>query len=111
MAKTFSLNLTGAQEIPPNASAATGGTVPPNAPAAPGGTATITWDAATSILTYDIIVRGLSIGQVTGMQFHSGAAGATGPIAFGQLSPARISTSRRPYPYPTVPGKLRANGG
>jgi serralysin len=83
MANTFSVTLTGAQETPPNASAANG-------------TGTITWNAAANALTYDFIVKGLNFGQVTGMQFHSGAAGMTGPLAFGPLNPPLASGQLNP---------------
>jgi serralysin len=76
MATTFSVTLAGAQETPPNASAANG-------------TGTVTWDAAADTLTYDFTIKGLSFGQVTGMHFHSGAAGMAGAVAFGQLNPAQ----------------------
>ncbi|MFL5288606.1 MAG: CHRD domain-containing protein [Rhodopila sp.] len=83
MAHTFSVNLAGTQETPPNASAATG-------------TGMLTWDATANTLTYEFTVKGLFYGQVTGMQFHSSAAetvGAVaylpGAVAFGQLNPAQ----------------------
>jgi len=51
------------------------------------GFGTLTWDAAANTLSYDFTVKGLNFNQVTGMQFYSGAAGMTGPLAFGQLNP------------------------
>jgi len=83
MAHTFSVNLAGTQETPPNASAATG-------------TGMLTWDATANTLTYEFTVKGLFYGQVTGMQFHSSTAGTVGAVAyppdavaFGQLNPAQ----------------------
>jgi len=76
MATTFSVTLTGAHETPPNSSGATG-------------TGTATWNPAANTLTYDFTIKSLSFGQVTGMHFHSGAAGMAGAVAFGQVSPAQ----------------------
>jgi serralysin len=83
MATTFSVAPTGAQETPPNQSAASG-------------KGTLTWNATADTLTYDITIQGLNFGQVTGMQFHTDAPGTVGAVAymagavaFGQLNPAQ----------------------
>ena len=90
MAQTFTVDLTGTQETPPNASAASGA-------------GTVVWDADTTTATYEFVVNGLDFGpalglapqtettadDVTAMHFHSGDRDMAGPIVFGQLNPAQ----------------------
>ena len=88
--KSFSVTLTGSQEVPPNASAASG-------------TGIVVWDTATDTATYAFTVKGLDFGprfglppqtattvdDVTAMHFHFGGRGMAGPVVFGQLGPAQ----------------------
>ena len=74
MAQIFTVALTGRQEVPPNASTASG-------------TGTVFWDTATDTLAYAFTFRGLDLGparglppqtattadDVTAMHFHNGA--------------------------------------
>ena len=90
MAQTFTVDLTGTQETPPNASAASGA-------------GTVVWDADTTTATYEFVVNGLDFGpafglapqtettadDVTAMHFHNAARGEAGPVVFGQLGPAQ----------------------
>src|SRR3954467_6748025 len=54
MATIFTVDLTGMQEVPPNASAASG-------------TGTVVWDAATTTATYEFVVNGLDFGPALGL--------------------------------------------
>jgi serralysin len=90
MPMNFSVTLTGPQEVPPNASAASGVGI-------------VVWDAATETAAYAFTVRGLDLGpllgqppqtattadDVTAMHFHNGARGEAGPVVFGQIGPAQ----------------------
>src|SRR3954452_10278808 len=90
MAQLFTVDLTGTQEVPPNASAASG-------------TGTVVWDPATTTATYEFVVNGLDFGpalglvpqtettadDVTAMHFHNAVPGVAGPVVFGQLGPAQ----------------------
>ena len=87
---TFTVELTGTQETPPNASAASGAGV-------------VVWDSDTSTAAYEFIVSGLDFGpalglapmtaitddDVTAMHFHNGDRGVAAPVVFGQLNPAQ----------------------
>jgi serralysin len=90
MAQIFTVALTGSQEVPPNASAASG-------------IGAVVWDTATDTATYAFTFRGLDLGpalgrppqtattadDVTAMHFHNGARGANAPVVFGQIGPAQ----------------------
>ena len=90
MAQIFTVTLTGSQEVPPNASTASG-------------IGTVVWDTATDTATYAFTFRGLDSGpalgrppqtattadDVTAMHFHNGARGVNAPVAFGQIGPAQ----------------------
>ena len=90
MATNFTVDLTGMQEVPPNASTASGA-------------GTVVWDPATTTATYEFVVNGLDFGpalglapqtettadDVTAMHFHNAAPGVAGPVVFGQLGPAQ----------------------
>ena len=76
-AQSFHANLTGSQEVPPNASAATG-------------SASFTYDSGTQMLAYTLVFAGLS-GPQTGAHIHGPAspgfnAGVIFPLSAG--SPA-----------------------
>jgi len=87
---TFTVDLTGTQETPPNASAASGSGV-------------VVWDSDTSTAAYEFIVSGLDFGpalglapmtaitddDVTAMHFHNGDRGVAAPVVFGQFNPAQ----------------------
>jgi hypothetical protein len=89
MATLFTIDMTGTQETPPNASAASGSGV-------------VHWDPATNTATYEIVVRGLDFGpvrglpeqtattadDVTNMHVHNAEPGVAGPVIFGQIAPA-----------------------
>jgi hypothetical protein len=63
---SFTVALSGAQQVPPVAT--------------PGsGTADITWDPATRVVTWSITYSGLS-SDATMAHFHRGAAGKNGPV-------------------------------
>lgn len=78
----FVANLDGGQEVPPNASTASG-------------FATFTLDTTALTLTYEITIIGLDLDglqtpddpndDVTGLHFHNQAVGVNGPIDFGVL--------------------------
>ncbi len=90
MAQIFTVALAGSQEVPPNASTASG-------------IGTVVWDTATDTATYAFTFRGLDLGpalrrppqtattadDVTAMHFHNGARGANAPVVFGQIGPAQ----------------------
>jgi len=90
MPKNFTVTLTGAQEVPPNASAASGSGI-------------VVWDTATDTATFAFTVRGLDFGpalglppqtaatadDVTAMHFHNADTGVSGPVVFGQIGPAQ----------------------
>jgi serralysin len=91
MPKNFAVALEGAQEVPPNASAASG-------------TGIVVWDTTTDSAAYAFWFAGLDLGpavglppqtpettadDVTAMHFHSGARGEVGPVVFGQIGPAQ----------------------
>jgi serralysin len=90
MAQIFTVALTGSQEVPPNASTASG-------------IGTVFWDTATDTLAYAFTFRGLDLGparglppqtattadDVTAMHFHNGARGVNAPVVFGQIGPAQ----------------------
>jgi CHRD domain len=64
--ETFTVALSGAQQVPPVAS--------------PGsGTANLTWDPATRVVTWSITYSGLS-SDATMAHFHRGAMGKNGPV-------------------------------
>jgi hypothetical protein len=63
---SFSVALTGAQQVPPVQSAGTG-------------TANITYDPATRAVTWSVTYSGLS-GEPTMAHFHDGAEGKNGPV-------------------------------
>lgn len=65
----YTAALTGASEVPPNASPAVG-------------IATLTVDTETLVGTYSLSFSGLTSAQ-TAVHFHTAAAGANGPVAFG----------------------------
>ncbi|MBK6898326.1 MAG: CHRD domain-containing protein [bacterium] len=65
----YTTALTGASEVPPNASPAVG-------------IATLTVDTETLIGTYTLQFSGLTSAQ-TAVHFHTAAAGVNGPVAFG----------------------------
>ena len=66
---TYTTTLSGASEVPPNASTATG-------------VATLTVDTETLVGSYTLEFSGLSSAQ-TAVHFHTAAAGVNGPVAFG----------------------------
>lgn len=63
---SFKVSLTGAQQVPPVTTSATG-------------TADMTWDAGTRVVTWDITTSGLS-SEATMAHFHEGAAGKNGNV-------------------------------
>lgn len=65
----YTTALTGASEVPPNASPAVG-------------IATLTVDTETLIGTYTLQFSGLTSAQ-TAVHFHTAAVGVNGPVAFG----------------------------
>lgn len=65
----FAATLSGAQEVPPNASPAVG-------------TGTFTFDTTTNILAYNISYSGL-LGTESAAHFHVGAPGVAGAIQIG----------------------------
>ena len=89
MAVSFSVTLSGDQEVPPTGSAASG-------------SGTVTWDGSAQTAAYEIAVRGLDFGRVLGlepqtaeteddvmnMHVHNAARGVSGAVVFGQITPA-----------------------
>ncbi len=89
MATLFTVALTGTQETPPNATAASGSGV-------------VKWDPATNTASYEIVVRDLDFGpvrglpeqtattadDVTNMHVHNAPRDVAGPVIFGQIAPA-----------------------
>ena len=89
MANSFSVTLTGDQEVPPNSSAASGA-------------GTVKWDGSAQTAAYEITIWGLDFGpilgldpqteatddDVTAMHVHNAARDVNGPVVFGQISPA-----------------------
>jgi hypothetical protein len=73
-ATIFTANLTGSQEVPPNASPATG-------------FGTFTLDDAQTSLAFDITYSGLIGGPVSGAHFHNAPPGVAGPIVRGVTGP------------------------
>ena len=63
---SFSVPLTGAQQVPPVTTSATG-------------TANLTYDPATRMVTWSITYSGIST-PVTMAHFHDGAEGKNGPV-------------------------------
>jgi serralysin len=91
MSTAFQVQLTGAQEVPANASTASG-------------LGTVVYDDATNTATYEITVWGLDWGaalgigpmtpgnpndDVTILHVHNNAPGANGPVVFGLIGPAQ----------------------
>jgi hypothetical protein len=64
--ETFTVALTGAQQVPPVDTAGSG-------------TADLTWDPATRVVTWSISYSGLS-SDATMSHFHRGVAGKNGPV-------------------------------
>jgi serralysin len=89
MADSFSITLTGDQEVPANTSRASG-------------TGTVAWDSEAQTAAYEITVEGVDFGpilgleaqteatddDVTNMHVHNAASGVNGPVVFGQVAPA-----------------------
>lgn len=89
MANSFTVTLSGDQEVPPTGSAASG-------------SGTVTWDEVAQTAAYEITVRGLDFGpllglepqtaatddDVTNMHVHNEARGVNGSVIFGQIGPA-----------------------
>jgi serralysin len=89
MATLFTVALTGTQETPPNATAASGSGV-------------VKWDPETNTASYEIVVRDLDFGpvrglpeqtattadDVTNMHVHNAPRDVAGPVIFGQIAPA-----------------------
>ena len=89
MANSFSITLTGDQEVPTNASTASG-------------SGTVEWDSDAQAASYEITVHGLDFGpilgreadtastddDVTNMHVHNAARGVNGAVVFGQVMPA-----------------------
>jgi CHRD domain len=63
---SFTVSLTGADEMPPLTTAGKG-------------TADLTWEPSTRVVTWDITSSGLT-GQATMAHFHNGPAGQNGPV-------------------------------
>jgi serralysin len=92
MANSFTITLSGDQEVPATGSAASG-------------SGTVIWDEATQTAAYEIIVRGLDFGpvlgleaqtaatadDVTNMHVHNAPRGVNGPVVFGQITPPHDS--------------------
>ena len=90
MSTAFRVILEGTQEVPPNASTATG-------------LGTVIFDSAAVAADYSIRIQGLDFGLATGgpaqtpdtiddatrTHFHNAARGANGSIVFGQIGPAQ----------------------
>lgn len=66
---SFSGLLSGAQEVPPVATAATGRTF-------------LTYDSATNTFDIDLFIQGIALANLTGAHIHVGAAGVNGPVIF-----------------------------
>ena len=87
MSTVFRVILEGTQEVPPNASTASG-------------TGTVVFDSAAIAASYSFDIQGLDFGPITSGQpltdpndvnnthFHSQVRGAAGPVVFGQITPA-----------------------
>ena len=93
MSTAFRIQMTGAQETPPNASTASGLGV-------------VIYDSAADTATYEVTVTGLDFGAVLGgpaqtanpnddvtqLHVHSEVPGQPGPVVFGQIGPAEDTT-------------------
>lgn len=66
---SFSGLLSGAQEVPPVATAATGRTF-------------LTYDSATNTFDIDLFIQGIALANLTAAHIHFGAAGVNGPAIF-----------------------------
>ena len=90
MSTAFRIQMSGANEVPPNASAASG-------------LGTVIYDSAANTAAYNITVTGLDFGatlggpaqtsnpndNVTNFHVHNQAPGVNGPVVFGQIGPAQ----------------------
>jgi serralysin len=87
MSTVFRVILEGAQEVPPNNSMASG-------------VGTVVFDSAAIAASYSFDIQGLDFGPITSGQtptdlndvnnthFHSQVRGTSGPVVFGQITPA-----------------------
>lgn len=110
MATRFQAILTGAQQLPPNTSVATG-------------TANFTISDVRDILSYEITISGLDFApaqllppqtvdtadDVTNVSFHVGARGTNGPIVFSIINPAQDTNNFRIVNNPDGSVKLIGN--
>ena len=91
MATSFTVTLTGDQEVPAR-------------PTTASGSGTVAWNPGTSTADYRFTVTGLDFGPATGTDpvtpdttaddvtnahFHNAARGVNGPVVFGQIGPAQ----------------------
>jgi hypothetical protein len=65
----FNATINGAQEVPPNASPASG-------------TGTFSFDDVTKVLSWNVVYSGLT-GTESAAHFHAGAIGVAGPVRIG----------------------------
>ena len=89
MSTAFRIQMSGANEVPPNASTASG-------------LGAVLYDSTANTATYEITVTGLDWGatlggpaqtanpndNVSAMHVHNAAPGVNGPVVFGQIGPA-----------------------
>ncbi len=79
---SFTVPMTGAEQVPPVNTAGKG-------------TADLTWDPSTRVVTWDITDSGLT-GPVTMAHFHDGARGKNGPVKVW------LATKGSPVPNPII---------
>ena len=111
MATLFTVAMTGSQETPPNASAASGSGV-------------VQWDPATNTASYEIVVRGLDFApvrglpeqtataadDVTNMHVHNAPRDVAGPVIFGQIAPAHDNDDLHIVELETMDVALNSDG-
>jgi serralysin len=111
MATLFTVALTGSQETPPVATAASGSGV-------------VKWDPAANTASYEIVVQGLDFGpvrglpaqtattadDVTNMHVHNAPRDVAGPVIFGQIAPAHDNDDLHIVELETMDVALNGDG-